>query len=164
MCSNISTDTIRSNRPGSARSLTSAVTTSTFAGARASIHSRCTCEFEHRVLGLGQRAGAVLPEAGAVLQPRAEDELEELRRLLIVLLVRRGRVPRDGRGSELFHEGLLRLGATTALRPQPPAQVRADREPEHALGDHVALECAVDETRPGAAHPDDVGGRGTNAL
>jgi hypothetical protein len=59
MCSNISTDTIRSNRPGSASSLTSAVTTSTFAGARASIHWRCRREFETAVTCVeGKRSAA----------------------------------------------------------------------------------------------------------
>ena len=50
MCSNISIDITRSNRPDGAKALTSAVTTSTFRNRRrsrsASIHCRCPAEFD----------------------------------------------------------------------------------------------------------------------
>ena len=59
MCSNISTETTRSKRRSSTSSFTSAVTTSTLAGARASIHSRCKREFETAVIrAAGNRSAA----------------------------------------------------------------------------------------------------------
>ena len=77
MCSNISIETTRSKRRSSTSSLTSAVTTSTLAGARASIHSRCKREFETAVMrasGTSAAKSANDPQP----QPEVEDRLAVL--------------------------------------------------------------------------------------
>ncbi len=163
------------------------MTTETFAGARASIHSRWTLEFdtavmraagialgrvqrerapaaaeienlhpvresralagerEHRVLGLGERRRPVLPEAGAVLHARAEDELEERRRLLVVLLVRLTRLQRDRREAELLDVRAALGRALPVLAPESPREVRTDARPEDRLGNDAALDDGVDD-------------------
>ena len=76
-----------------------------------------------------------------------------------MLLVRRRGLRRDRRRPQRVDE------RTTLFRPlarfgvQPPAEVRADSQPQQPLGNEVALEHAV-----GDAHAADLGGSGTNAL
>src|SRR5262249_29735393 len=111
-----------------------------------------TRELEHRVLRVRERGHAAGPEARRVLQPWPEHEPEELRRHLVVLLVRLRRLMRDRlvaqRGDERF------LAVETALAAETRRARRADAGAQQRLRHATGLDQAVD----------DFGNHGTNAL
>ena len=119
-------------------------------------------EREHRLLGRRERLDAARPQAGAVLEPRAEHEPEELGRNLVVLLVRLLHALGDGRAAQLAYEALgaltLRGRAAPAFPAQPDGAVRPDAAPDHAVGQAPALDERVDHV--GALR----GNQGTKAL
>ena len=86
-----------------------------------------------------------LPEAGAVLEPRAEDELEELGRQLVVLLVRPLDLLGDRRRAQALDELAGRIQVLPSLARQPSREVRADPEAEERIRDAPGLDQAVDE-------------------
>ena len=102
-------------------------------------------EGEHRLLRLGERRRTVLPEARAVLQARAEDELEERRRLLVVLLVRLRRLERDRLEAKPLHVRAALGRALAVLDTESPGEVRANAGTEDGLGEDAALDDRVDD-------------------
>src|SRR5579884_2943164 len=96
------------------------------------MHPRAlACERQHRLLGLGQRAGAGFPQAAGVLAAGAEHQLEELGRELVMLLVGLRRQLRDRAAShqrdQLLAAGGLCAHASLRLAPLtcPGAVARA---------------------------------------
>ena len=89
-----------------------------------------TGQRQHRLLGGCERIDAVGPEAAGVLQSWAEHELKELRRHLVVLLVRLLDLAGDLGCPQLVEERLLARSASTPFACKAPGAVGADR-PAH---------------------------------
>ena len=102
-------------------------------------------EGEHRLLRLGERRRAVLPEARAVLQSWPENELEERRRLLVVLLVRLRRLERDRLEAEPLHVCAALGRALAVLDAESPGEVRANAGTDDGLGEDASLDDRVDD-------------------
>jgi hypothetical protein len=66
-------------------------------------------------------------------QPRAEHELEELGRQLVVLFVRLLDLCRDRRAAELVDEGALTTVTAPAFHAQAPGAVDANGAPQHPV-------------------------------
>jgi hypothetical protein len=103
-------------------------------------------QVEHRLFRVRERFDPGRPVARAVLHARTEDELEELGRQLVVLLVRLLHLLGDRRAAEAVDEGPALRGSAAALAPQPQRARSADPG-----------------TEEGVAHAD-LGGNGINAL
>ena len=115
-----------------------------------SVHESCAGarEREHRLLGVRERLDTVGPEAARVLPSWSEREPEELRRQLVVLVVRRCRLDRDRPARHRGDHLLEGVEATKPLTAQPKTAVLRDRgaknrirqetPPDDAVGDHAA--------------------------
>jgi hypothetical protein len=100
-------------------------------------------QLQHRVLGLGQGAVGSLEQAGAVLEPRPQAQLEEGRRQLVVLFVGgidldRHRAVAQG-GEQLVLALLALLRATGMERAQALRAQPADAWSHQPVGNQAAL-------------------------
>ena len=115
-------------------------------------------EGEHRRFGVGERPGARLPEAAAVLQVRAEHLLEEGGRHFVVLRVGRFGMERDWAAAQFLDEPVL------AIEAQFLSQSRPEQGADAGAHDDIGHSAAFEERFVPGGRSHSLGIQGKKAL